>query len=129
MSREIRDEDEYERGSKWFARWHRQQGTDDDKAIDLDVVGYCPSCKGVIYLVEATRSTWRKNAEVTELLGQQIGARVLVVYQDKRGSHEDRILVDDRTLGRNHGWVDQSDMWKLLQEIRRLHTCQREITP
>jgi hypothetical protein len=40
MSREIRDRDEFEHGSKWFSYWHRERGTDDDAMIDLDGVGY-----------------------------------------------------------------------------------------
>jgi hypothetical protein len=66
------------------------------KAIDVDLIGYCPECLDTLYLIEATRGRQRKTAAVLEHLGHQLNVPVLVVYQDKTGGHPEQILVDRR---------------------------------
>jgi hypothetical protein len=124
MSRFIYDEEEYEHGSKWFARWHRDQSDHNAKMIDLDSLGYCPRCLDAIYMIEATRGSSRKNASVTEHNGRRLGATVWVVYQDKTGAHPGEIFVDDRTNGVNHYWLPEAIVWKMLQALRESHQCE-----
>lgn len=123
MSRHVFDEDEYEHGSKWFARWHRDQSDDDAKMIDLDGLGYCPSCLDAIYMIEATRGRNRKNASVTEHNARKLGATCWVVYQDKTGAHPGEILVDDRTNAVNYKWLPEAIVWKMLKGLREAHHC------
>lgn len=121
MSREIRDRDEYERGSKWFADWHRAQPDDNAKMIDLDGVGYCHRCMYPLYLVEATKSSGRKTATVTENLGELAGLEVFVFYLDTRRPNE--FLVDHRSAGIKPQWVEPERAWELLMSVRRTHVC------
>lgn len=123
MARHIFNEDEYEHGSKWFARWHRDHPENNATMIDLDGVGYCQACLQPLYLIEATRATKRKNASVTERLGELLGATVWVVYQDKAGGHPGEILLDDRTAGINHGWLSEERVWGMLSAVRSGHAC------
>lgn len=125
MSRWIRDSDEYERGSKWFAHWHRKQPDDSAKMIDLDGVGYCHICMFPIYLVEATKSKTRKTAIVTENLGKLAGLEVLVFYLDPNRDGE--FLVDWRSSGLKPQWRTESEAWELLMSLRRTHTCQQQL--
>lgn len=123
MSREIRDRAEYEAGSKWFADWHREQPEYNAKAIDVDLLGYCPSCKDPLYLIEATRSSGRKCADVLEHLGEIVNVPVWVVYQQKDGSRPDEMYVHDRSTDTHHGWLKGHVVWEMLLQIRRAHTC------
>lgn len=129
MSRWVFDQEEYERGSKWFAQWHRDQPDDHAKMIDLDSLGYCPRCLDPVYLIEATRANKRKQAAVTEHLGRLVNATVWVVYQDKTGSHPGEILVHQRVpVDVNHGWLPQDQVWQMLQALRSSHRCaEREV--
>lgn len=129
MSRQVRDRFEYTEGSKWFSDWHRDQLDDEAAAIDLDLVGYCKRCRSPLYLVEATRANGRKTAYVLEDLARRLCAPALVVYQDKTGAHPGEILLDDRTTGRNHGWLPESMVWSFLQSIRENHQCTTTAKP
>jgi len=128
VSRWVYNEEEYESGSKWFARWHREQPEDDAKAIDIDLVGYCPAtdCLDPLYLVEATRATKRKTASVLERMGQLLEVPVFVVYQDRNGAHPGEILVDERSANRNLGWLPAADVWQIFLRIRHAHACRAQ---
>jgi hypothetical protein len=131
VSRWVRDRDEYESGSKWFADWHRSQPDDSAGMIDLDGVGYCRTCYQALYLVEAARSKSRKKAPVTERLGAQHicprcddhfgGIEVFVFYKDNK--RPDEIYVDHRSAGLNLGWLANDKAWQVLQSVRRTHIC------
>jgi hypothetical protein len=127
VSRLIHDEAEYEQGCKWFATWHRDPAhAYGAKAIDVDLIGYCPECLDTLYLIEATRGRQRKTAAVLEHLGHQLNVPVLVVYQDKAGGHPDQILVDRRFPDpTNFGWLPEVDVWHMLLEVRAEHGCTR----
>lgn len=120
MSRQVRDREEYERGSKWFADWHRAQPDNSAAMIDLDGVGYCSACSIPLYLVEATRSKSRKNATVTEKLGAIAGLEVFVFYADCDRPGE--LFVDWRS-GNCKQWMPDSGAWQLLMSVRRTHIC------
>lgn len=121
MSRWIRDRDKYEKGSKWFADWHRNQDDDSAGMIDLDGVGFCRQCSEPLYLVEATEGKTRKNATVTERLGELARLEVFVFYRDD--SKPAQILVDWRSAGINLGWVAEQQAWLVLLSIRNSHRC------
>jgi hypothetical protein len=123
MSRWVFNEDEYETGAKWFARWHRDQPDNQACAIDIDLLGYCRRCVEPLYLIEATRSTTRKTAFVLERTGSKLGVPVWVVYQDKSGRKPGEILVDDRSSRRNLGWLPEAEVWQMLTRIRSAHAC------
>jgi hypothetical protein len=123
MSRWVRDRDEYEHGEKWFSDWHRSQDDDNATMINLDGVGYCPSCLRSVYFVEATKANGRKCADVTERLGQDAGGiEVFVFYRDDT-RHPGQILVDWRSAKINLGWVTDEKAWTILCSIRKAHRC------
>jgi hypothetical protein len=127
MSRQIRDLDEYERGSKWFAYWHREQPNDNAKMIDLDGVGYCHVCCMPIYLVEACRCNGGytgKTATVTYNLANMAGLEMFVFARDKQPHRAGQIYVDWRTAKRKLGWVTEAHAWDILMSVRRTHLCQ-----
>ncbi len=127
MSRYVFDHNEYETGAKWFAQWHRDQPDDNAKMIDLDSLGYCPTCLDPLYLIEATRGRNRKPAHVTEHLGRLIETVVWVVYQDKSGAHPGEILVHQRVpRDVNHGWLPENEVWQMLQALRAEHKCSED---
>lgn len=121
MSRQIRDREMYEHGSKWFADWHRRQDDDTACMIDLDGVGYCRRCSQPLYLVEATESTRKKNATVTEKLGQLAGIEVFVFYRDP--ARDGELCIDWRSAGLHLQWMSEQQAWNLLISIRRTHFC------
>lgn len=118
--KKIHDPDEYERGSKWFADWHRSQD-DQSAAIDIDILGYCRQCIMPLYVVEATRSRNRKESSVCERVGAMLAVPVWVVYQDKDGRHDGQILVDERNRRGNLGWLPEPEVWQMLQTLREEH--------
>lgn len=128
MSREVRDRDKYESGSKWFCDWHREQPFDDAKMIDLDGCGYCHICMYPLYLVEATESQTKKTATVTENLGRLAGLEVLVFYRDLE-RHPGEFLVDHRSAGLKPSWLSTDEAWEVLMSVRRTHVCSQGISP
>lgn len=126
MSREIRDRVKYESDSKWFCDWHREDQHDNTATmIDLDGCGYCPLCLMPIYLVEATDTKTRKNARVTEKLGELLGGvDVFVFYRDTE-HHPGQFLVHHRTSGYRYGWISEDRAWQVLTSVRRTHYCQQ----
>lgn len=119
MSRQVRDRDEFERGSKWFSDLHRSWD-DDMTMIDLDGVGYCRTCLSVLYLVEATRSNTRKTAYVAERLAKTLEVPILVIYKDS--TRPDEVLIDDRGSGQKPVWLSEDDARLFFRRIRDRHT-------
>ena len=122
MSRWIRDRDEYERGSKWFADWHRAQDDASAAMIDIDGLGCCHICYHPLYIVEATKAKARKCARGAESLAQLAGVEMFVFYRDEQ-SHPQEFLVDWRSARTNLGWIPQERAWLVLRSIRSAHRC------
>lgn len=119
---EIRDRDEYERGSKWFADWHRTHEID-AAMIDIDGLGYCRRCNQPHYVVEATRARRRKPATVCATVAAALGVPCLVVYSDEE-KHPGQILIDVRGGVGPLGWMPMDpDGWNVFREIRAAHRC------
>ena len=75
-----------------------------------------------LYLVEATRSRSRKNANVTEKLGQLAGLEVLIFYApDEKRPYE--FFIDWRSRGGKGCYMAPESAWNLLMSIRKSHIC------
>lgn len=123
MSMQIRDREEYERGAKWFADWHREHEYE-AAMIDVDGLGYCRSCSRPHYIVEATRGRDRKPATVCQTVADSLGVPCLVVYQDSE-RHPGQILIDWRNGPGILGWMPADpDGWDVFREIRAQHVCE-----
>ena len=125
MSRWVRDRDEYEHGSKWFADWHREALADLSTMIDIDCLGYCTICLEPLYIVEATRSKRRKTASVSEHLARSVRCLMYVVYRDD-AAHPGEMLVDDRSTPRHYGWVLESEARDIFEAVRSDHSCRND---
>lgn len=124
MARAIRYREAYEHRDA-FGLWHGEHLPADCKAIDIDLLGYCPRCRKGLYLVEATvnpskihtvLSTHCAAARVPGFLVVMDSYAAPEVFRVKQVWPRARWLFDGR-------WVFSDELEALFLAVRADHTC------
>ena len=113
---DIGSEDLYDGSSRFLHDWHRETFGPLAEALDVDLVGRCPDCYAMLYVIEAT-SRFDKPTRFVEEVGRLLRVPAILWIHD-REMISVRLV---RLLGQNGREGGEEFAKDLLSDIRSHH--------
>lgn len=114
-----------------FGRWHRHNLPSECTAIDIDLLGYCRTCREGLYLIESTtnpdkyHTVLQRHAARAETPGFVV---VLDSFVDPETFKVKRVWPTPILWLFQNQWIDGHRLAAWLLAIRAAHQCQRSVS-